>query len=224
MGFLDELKDGGTREKSALLAGKYTDLQLVSYIAKTSGPSKSDAELYRHAFLVASDGTDGTAFFDIRVKSLWFHPPVVALAFNAVEAAIADGTATQEEIDSCAKLFRDITRARVEASNTPTEKLEDVAEYTDEDGVVHAATKGAYTTAYENLLTQIRIALGTIFRLQAWAGQKRSLDVDIPSLVGTKFAGEVKEGRDGTSELKSVYTAKKAVTTPAKKTPVAVTA
>lgn len=197
MGFLDDLKDSGTREKSALPAGKYTDLQLVSYIQKTSGPSKNDAELYRHAFLVASDSADGTAFFDLRVKSFWLHPPVVALAFNAVEQAIADGEATQEEIDSCTTLLKQVSKAKVIAANTPEETVDEATE-----------------TAYTNLLTQIRIAIGTIFRLQAWSGQARSLDVDIPALVGTKFSGEVKEGQNGTSELKSVYTAKKTVNAP----------
>jgi hypothetical protein len=156
MSFITELSTGktSTGERTTLPAGKYTDLELVSYIQKTSGPSKADAELYRHAFLVASEGTDGTAFYDLRLKHFWLHPAVVALAFNAVEKAIADGV-EPAEIESTMALLKETVAKKVTAANTPEEAVEE------------ALAKG-----YENLLIQIRIAVGTIFRLQEWGGQR----------------------------------------------------
>src|SRR3990167_2733863 len=76
---------------------------------------------------------------------------------------------------------------------------------------IPAADLGATQTAYDNLLTQIRINVGSIFRLQDWAGQPLDPQTDWQSLVGTEFAGSIEAGLSGgTSDVKSVYSRKRA--------------
>ena len=184
------------RERSALPVGKYgnsgtPELKIVHY--NGSKPTKTD-DLNRHSFLVAGlNGVAGTAFLPIQVKDAWLSPEAVSLAF-AIPAA--DLGTTETKVATFRASFLEQAAARAVANNTPEEAMEQATQ-----------------TAYDNLLTQIRINVGTIFRLQDWAGQPRNPQTDWQSLVGTEFAGSVEAGLSGgTSDIKSVYSRKRAKT------------
>jgi len=206
MSFYDLVNTGGnnTGERIALPAGKYgtskeAGLKVVKYLS--SKPSKNDPELVDHGYLVASDNEDGTAFYHLRVKAWWLHDSVAALAFTSdkqdmVASAIAEGKATQTEVDSAIKILEAIAHGKVIAANTPEDKVDE-----------------AVATTYKNLLTQIRIAIGEVFRLQDWKGVPRSLEFDPASFDGVSFSGVVEPGYSaGTSEVRSIYGRSRAAT------------
>ena len=90
-----------------------------------------------------------------------------------------------------AKLYAEIAK-KLAVSGTPADLLE-------------AATE----KEYEKQVTTIRIAVGTIFRLQDWGGKPRNPKADLDTLVGTEFSGKVVEGiMPPTTEVKSVFTKK----------------
>ena len=181
------------RERSALPVGKYgnsttPELHIVHYNGVK--PTKTD-DLNRHSFLVAGmNGVAGTAFLAIQVKDAWLNPEAVSLAFGITAAEL--GT-TEMKVATFRASFLEQAAARAVANNTPPEALQQATQ-----------------TAYDNLLTQIRINVGTILRLQDWAGQPRNPQTDWQSLVGTEFAGSVEAGLSGgTSDIKSVYSRKR---------------
>jgi hypothetical protein len=191
------LGSGFTGERIALPAGKYgtskePGLRIVKYLGSKS--SRNDAELVDHGYLVAAEAEEGTAFMHLRVKSWWLHDAVYAIAFtsekhNAVAEVLAAGRVTQDEIDNARKVVETIAGGKVIAANTPPDMVDE-----------------ATATAVKNLLTQIRIAIGEVFRLQEWKGIPRSLEFDPASFDGISFSGVVEPGfTAGTSEVKSIY-------------------
>lgn len=210
----DSVNIGGgfSNDRTPLPAGKYgtakeADLRIVKYLG--SKPSRNDAELVDHSYLVASESTEGTAFWHLRVKAWWLHDAVAAVAFttekqNLVTPALQSGKVTQAEIDNVHKVISTIAGGKVIAANTPADMVDE-----------------ATVTAEKNLLAQIRIAIGEVFRLQDWKGIPRSLEFDPASFDGVAFAGVVEPGfTAGTSEVKSIYGRSKATTSPASKTTV----
>ena len=206
MSLYDQVNVGGgfSGERVALPAGKYgtakqPGLRIVKYLG--SKPSRNDAELVDHGYLVAAEEVEGTAFMHIRVKAWWLHDAVAALAFtsdkqNMVLEAVKAGRCTQEEVDTAHKVIGSIARGKVVAANTPPDQVDE-----------------ANATAEKNLLAQIRIAIGEVFRLQDWKGVPRSLEFDPASFDGVAFSGVVEPGYTaGTSEVKSIYGKSKTAT------------
>lgn len=197
--FLQQL-DVNSRERIALTPGRYgttkaAGLKVLEYIVnpKASRFADKDPELFMHSFLVAAtvapkadgngaataipgDVPDGTAFLKLNSKEQWKDLRVVALAFGdpAVAALISTNGATQAEIDTVKAYYQKLAADKVAAANTPAEEAE-------------AAT----TKAYENLLTQVRIAVGEVFRLQDWKGVPRNANFDPQDLVGIEFSGSI---------------------------------
>lgn len=182
------------RERVALPVGSYgksnqAALKVVHY---NGSKATKDPDLLRHSFLVAGmDGVAGTSFLAIQVKDTWLTPEAAALAFNQDPESVG---ANPTGVAAFHQLLLEQAAARAVANNTPEEQL-----------------TTATQTAYDNLLTQIRINVGTIFRLQDWAGVPRNPQVDWQSLVGTEFAGSIEAGISGnTTDVKSVYSRKQA--------------
>lgn len=199
MTFYGNLKTNSGGSKVPLAVGKYTDLEIVHDLG---AKETKDKGLYRHSLLVASDSQDGTAFLSIQRKEQWSHPAVVAIAFttdkqDVIGEAIKSGEVTQQQADEANQWLASEIMAKLEAANTPAEARDE-----------------AFAKALENLKTQIRIALGQLFRLQDWkngdeTGAHRDPAGDISSLVGVKFAGTVKEGLNGSVEIGGIAQYKK---------------
>ena len=155
-------------------------LRIVSFIG--TKPTKTEG-LNRNSFLVAStNGTDGTAFLSFNTENWWTTDEAIALAFNLPFDDQATITKLRNALTAKA-------RERAEDANTPEESMEQ-------------ATK----EIYEGILKQIQINVGTIFRLQDWAGVPRNPRQELNELVGTEFAGSVEPGFSGdTADVKSVF-------------------
>lgn len=206
MSFYGSLKTNSGGSKVPLPVGKYQDLEIVYDLG---AKETKDKGLFRHSLLVASESEEGTAFLSIQRKEQWSHPAVVALAFttdkqDVIGEAVKSGEVTQQQADEANQWLASEAMAKVEAANTPDDAKDE-----------------AFKKALENLKTQIRIALGQLFRLQDWkngdeTGAHRDPAGDISALVGTKFAGTVKEGLNGSVEIGGIASYKKPAATAAK--------
>ena len=189
MGQYDDLNVGFSGERVALAPGKYgtgndPGLEIINY----NGPRETkDPDLTQHSFLVVSaDGTPGTAFLTIPIKEKWLSADYLGLAFNKPYGTEdgrkqAEGLAYKEAVDKAVE------------RGTPTDQLEE-------------ATK----VIYNNSLLQAKVALGTLFRLQDWAGVERSTEFHPEKLVGIEFGGEVEPGlKSDASNVKSVFSKRK---------------
>ena len=193
----DGLNVGFGGERIALPAGKYGDsvnseLKIVNYNGVL--PSRADADLQRHGFLVAhTNGVEGTAFLTLQLKRAWLTPEAISLVFNK---GVPVGRATQAGIDTFRESLQEYSVGRATANNTPDDQLEEQA------GKI-----------YGNTIKQIQIAVGSLFRLQDWRGEERNPDIEPAALLGTEFSGTVGPGyKEGTSEVSNVYTRKRART------------
>jgi hypothetical protein len=185
----DEARVGGG-DKTPLPAGQYgtntePGLEVLSFIG--SKETKS-AGLKRHSFLVgASNGTEGTAFLALQWKDDWLRDAAMALAFSKPEWA------PQEEQDACLKAWYEESVLASQAANVPPEEAEKWCE-----------------KHVDNIKTQIRINVGTLFRLQDWTGKERDPSVQLGALRGIQFSGVIEKGVSGDSmEVKSVISRKK---------------
>lgn len=184
---------GYSGERKGLPAGTYGSntlpgLKIVSYIGvketKTAG-------LFRHSFLVAStDTAEGTAFLPIQLRDEWLTEGSIDLAFDTK----GEKKKVEESIRVTAQhLLADQAVKKALANNTPSDQLETASE-----------------EIFNDVLTQIRINIGTIWRLQDWAGVLRDPNTDKNSLVGVEFSGIVAPGIvAGSSDVKSIFSKKK---------------
>jgi hypothetical protein len=169
------------REKVALPVGTYGTGKIPGLkIVKALGAKATKNDgLYRHSFLVAST--------DDAIEGTSF------LALNLREewtlpAAVAIAFGVEE---------------KAVASGELTE--EDIMDFKDK---LLASVEGD-SEKYDKLVTQIRINVGTIFRLQDWGGQERNAGADLLSLEGVKFSGKTEPGFSGTTtEVSSVFSKK----------------
>jgi hypothetical protein len=166
-------------------------------IIKKLEPKTLKSGATRHNFLVTSDDVKGTAFLKIDIEDYFLTPEACALAFGKKSK---DGSVFQldpedaaeldaEAVAACQQRISEDAANKVAAANTP------------EEAVVDATEK-----AIRNTLTQIQINVGTIFRLQDWAGLPRDPQGDLGALDQTVFEGSVKKSNivDGAPEV-SVY-------------------
>ena len=209
-------RTGGTADRTPLDPGQYGDkskpgLEIVMYIDSPKASKKLENGSFRHSLLVAAiapsresqkvngnathplgDIPAGTAFMKIDLRDEWLHDEPVALAMGEqwVEKAIASGI-PKDNFDRAVAYFRQQATDACLAKNTPEDQLEE-----------------AVSKQYENILTQIRINVGQVFRLQDWAGKPWDPQMDLHLLAGTRFAGRIAKsslaGSDG-SEVASVY-------------------
>lgn len=194
MGQYDDLNLGFSGERVALVPGKYGNgnepgLEIVNY---NGARETKDPELTQHSFLVVSnDGTAGTAFLTIPIKEKWLNTDYLGLVFKAPYGT-EEG---RKQVEAAA--YKDAVDKAMERG-TPPDQLE-------------LATK----TLYDNSLLQAKVSIGTLFRLQDWAGVERSTDFQPEKLVGIEFGGEVelaeRPSKDGTinSNVKSVFSKRK---------------
>jgi hypothetical protein len=187
----DSINAGFSGEKKALPEGTYgsgteAGLQVVHYIG--ARPTK-DKALNRHSFLVAStNGIEGTAFLAIQLKDEWLDDGTISLAFNNPDSA------TEEERKAAEKRLYLAAVERAKANGADEENIEEAAQDT-----------------YKKLLTQIKVSIGQMFRLQDWKGVERDPFAPIAELVGIEFAGTIKPGlTESTSEVDSIFSKKKA--------------
>jgi hypothetical protein len=173
------------------LGGKALDVTVTD---SEGSRKKVPGPVTRHTFLIASDHVKGTAFLKIDVQDYFLTDAACALAFgkkpkdggpfwvDPADAAELDPTvltATQAMIESEAA-------EKVANANTPDEAVADSVNET-----IH------------KILQQIQINVGTIFRLQDWAGLARDPQGDLGQLEGTEFEGAVKASNlpDGAPEV-----------------------
>lgn len=210
MSFYEQLNVESQREQKPLEAGTYgtkkvAGLKIVKYIDKSSKPTEKDPALFRHSMLVAALGPnkqqleaeaaakkngstnplaepdhEGTAFFSLNLKQEWLNPVAIAFGFSGKEvdlvaAGVSRGDFSQEQADAYKADIQKQAVDKVVAANTPAEAMDE-----------------AVVKAYESILTQIRINVGTLFRLQDWKGVPRNPDMDLHELVGTEFSGTIR--------------------------------
>lgn len=199
-------------DKVSLTEGAYTsnlkfkskDTERVGgslHIIKKLEPRLDKAGNMRHSFLVGSDDQPGTAFLTIPLQDYFLTAEACALAFSkkskdgGVFQLDAEDTAEldAEAVAACQQRISDDAAAKVAAANTPEEAVADATE-----------------EAIRNTLMQIQINVGTIFRLQDWAGIPRNPQGDLGALDQTEFEGRVKASNiaDGAPEV-SVYSVPK---------------
>ena len=141
-------------------------LQLTRYLGarETKNPGE-----YQHTFVVnALNGTAGSAFLRFGLPKYATLPGAVALAFNKLDMASEAEQAKAKEL-----LMGEAAR-KVVAANTPDEQQESAIE-----------------KMYANILTQIRISVGIIYRLQDWDQAERDANGSLEDLEACQFAGHV---------------------------------
>lgn len=183
---------GFSGEKKALPAGTYgTGSEPgLKIVAALDSKETKEPGLWRYGWLVAATGAaEGTCFFHINLRNEWLEDGALALAFSTPELATGDG-----EMNEARDTLMVLAASKAAANGSPADKLE------------------ADTAAiYEKVLTQIRINVGTVFRLQDWAEKERDPHVDPQKLVGTEFSGTVEASSIAgsvTTEVKTVFSKK----------------
>lgn len=192
-GKLNTGSGGGSGDRSPLPAGKYISNPKPKDKAEVQGESLSLLKLLapktlkdgatRHSFLVGSDWVQGTGFLKIDLQDYYLTPEACALAFgkkpkngsqfHVDPADMAD--LSSAHLEAIQNRITDDATSKVIAANTPPEVQADAIE-----------------TAIHNTLLQIQINVGTIFRLQDWAGIERNPQGDLGLLEQTVFEGAVK--------------------------------
>ena len=208
---------GEQREFTALEPGQYGDknnpgLEIRNYIDHPKMSRQLDNGSFRHVFSVVAikpsresqrtngkadhpfgvDIPTGDALLKIDLRPEWLEDEAIALALGEqwVAKLVASGV-PQDNVDRAIAFFRQQATDKLIANNTPSDQLEDKVNET-----------------YGNILKQIQINVGTIYRLQDWAGKVWDAKMDMHLLAGTRFAGRIAKsslaGSDG-SEVASVY-------------------
>lgn len=181
-------QSSGSGDKSPLPEGAYTSNPKAKnksgdglHIIKLLAPKTLGSGATRHSFLVGSHDVNGTGFLKIDLHNYYLTPEACALAFGKKDK---DGPVFQVEpddelnaavLEATQAAIQAEADAKVAAANTPDEAVHDATEET-----IH------------KILLQIQINVGTIFRLQDWAGIERNPQSDLGSLEGTEFEGSVK--------------------------------
>lgn len=186
----------GREQKPDLTAGKYKDLKVV----KNWGPTQKDAN--RVSLSVVSEGHEGFANLYLQLNDEWKHDAIIALAMGeeAIKAAQATGDITAREIAQAREYIHNLASEKVANANTP-------------DTEVEAATDKQTS----NILTQIKINIGTLWRLQEWGGFPANEHANLDDLVGVKFAGRIEEF-GGKLTVKDVYATPKGYVAPERDT------
>jgi hypothetical protein len=178
-------------DKAPLPEGAYTSNPKTKdkagsslHIIKKLEPKTLQSGSTRHSFLVGSEDTHGTAFLKVDLQDYFLTPEACALAFskkskdNSSPFQLDPEDQTEldaEAVAACQQRISEDAANKVAAANTPEEAVADATE-----------------KAIRNTLTQIQINVGTIFRLQDWAGLKRDPQGDLGALDQTVFEGSVK--------------------------------
>lgn len=211
MGIFDGRSTGTSGERSPLPAGAYgvpqvkdksvqvypdTKLRFVWYGTKEVKNGQT-----QHTLMAVADGMEGPegqAFFKVNLKDTSFYTDaIVAVALGWATDLVKEGNLTAEQVKAAEGELLNEAAKTVIANNVPSERYEEETE-----------------KALDNLKSQIRINIGSIFRLQDWGGQERGLkNGAIKDLVGVTFAGKVEQrefNNQVNSEVKSVYAPRKA--------------
>lgn len=152
-------------------------------IIKLLAPKELKDGATRHTFLVGSNYVNGTAFLKIDLQDFYLTPEACALAFGKKDKNNTDpfqlpaDTAGLDPtvLEATQNRITEVATEKVIAANTPAEAQHDATE-----------------TAIHNIMLQIQINVGTIFRLQDWAGLDRNPQGDLSQLEQTQFEGAVK--------------------------------
>lgn len=189
----------GGGERITLPTGQYgskdhAGLVILSYIGEKETKNKGE---FRHSFLVGGIDQDGTCFWAINLRDRWRDDGPLALAFNMPEIV-------SEEV---------LKEAEQDLKTEAAQKA--IANHTPEDQLAEATEK-----IYKGIIMQIRINVGSIFRLQDWAGRDRDATIDLGTLVGIRFSGTVEKSSIGEStEIKNIISKKKGVSPAVKEEP-----
>lgn len=186
----------GSEQKEPLTKGKFNDLKVIKYW----GVTQKDHN--RHSLSVVSQSRDGFASMYIQLEPDWLQDGVIVLAMgeDAVKQAVDAGEVTTHDITRAHNVINKLVAQKLEAANTPEEARDE-----------------AFDTAKRNILTQIKINVGQVWRLQEWAGLPLNEHADLSQLVGTVFAGRVEEF-NGKLSVKDVYKPKKDYVAPERET------
>lgn len=180
---------GGSGDKSPLPAGKYISKPKKGETVEGSSltvlkllePRPLNSGATRYSFLIGSDEVHGTAFLKVDLQDYYLTPEACALAFGKKDP---EGPLFQpENVGDLDATILAATQAKIESDAS-----EKVAAANTPDEAVHEAVE----KAIRNILLQISINVGTIFRLQDWAGIDRNPQGDLGELEGTVFEGMVK--------------------------------
>jgi|SRR5215471_126843 len=165
----------------------------------------------RHTFLVGSDDERGTGFLKIDLHPWSLRPETIAMALGK-KPKDASGNGhffispevlaqlDAAAVDSTQKELEEIATAKVAEANTPDEQVGE-----------------AISATLHKMLVQVQINVGTIFRLQDWAGYARNPEEALLNLEGVYFEGSVKAGLNDSVEI-SVFSKKKDAAPAAKAT------
>jgi hypothetical protein len=195
----------GGGDKAPLPEGAYTSNPKARnkagnslFIIKKLAARALDSGATRHSFLVGSDDAHGTAFLKIDLQDYWLTPEACALAFGKKDKENPDPFQLEPEdaveldadmIHAVQSRITDDAHGKVQAANTPPE-----------------AAAEAVEKAIHNTLLQIQINVGTIFRLQDWAGVERDPHGDLGALEQVQFEGAIKASNlPGGAPEASVY-------------------
>lgn len=211
--------------KASRFSDKDPELFMHSFLVAAVSATKEQLEAATKAksngsepnpLLVDTDPPNGTAFYRLNWKEWWSDERVIALACISdkgpdgkpktidgpkgpvVVFGSADAVAqlqqmpgpnganyTKEDITPVVDYLTQKAKEKVVAANTPDDQVESATEL-----------------QYQNILTQIRIQVHELFKLQDWKGIPRDAKFDPQSLVNTEFGGSVKEGqREGQFEV-----------------------
>ena len=179
--------DYGTSKVPGLEIIKYTGVKpnadgsvRHSFLVKALMPSREQSELILKA---SSNGksnpymeepdTEGTVFLSFNLRNEWLNPACVAVAMGRENVYLAEKKVDQAQLDAANKYLVEEATAAASALGSADEKAQD--------------------EALEKIKQQIQINVGTIFRLQTWAGKPEDEQADFSTLVGTKFSGKIVE-------------------------------
>ena len=198
MSFLDKAQEG----REPLAPGSYNDLKILKYNGSRDTKTEGNKQ---HRFGVVSKTREGFCNLYMLINDFWLDDAVMALALGTTSDAINEGAITAADVERAQAKIKSIVDEKIAEANTPDEL---VAEKTEE-----------FT---RKLLNTIKINVGTLLRLQKYAGDTPSLVFDVEKLVGITFRGKViaKAGSDGKEylEVDSVYAVPKDYKAPAKDT------
>ena len=152
-----------------------------SFLVKAILPSRQQAELIAKAksngggsnpYLDEPD-FDGTTFLSVNLRNEWLQPALVAVAMGREQVVLASKKVDQAQLDAAQKYLLET------ATETATTFGDPTSEAVDE--------------AVEKLKQKIQIEVGTLYRLQKWAGVPEDEQADLKTLEGTQFSGSITE-------------------------------
>lgn len=183
----------GSQPKDQLKVGTYKDLKVL-----TVKPSDKFPGSWRLG--VVSQSHEGWANLNLRLDQDWLNPALIAMAMGTsgskekgfttnrkyVQQAQQDGV-TATDVLAADKYMEDYATEQADKNNVPAERLDEELD-----------------RIKNSLLLQVKINIGTLWRLQEWAGVEVDENMNPEELKGTVFAGSVKE-RNQFLDVGNVY-------------------